>query len=127
MNSCPFCEPEQDRIVADDGPCVALRDKYPVSRGHLLIVPRRHVASFREMTPEEWAAVHRLAKTLSARMQAEDPVVQGFNLGINDGRSAGQTVFHVHIHLIPRRSGDVQRPEGGVRGVIPGKSAYPGT
>lgn len=125
MDSCPFCELEPDRIVAEDGPCVVLRDKYPVSRGHLLIVPRRHVASFREMTAEEWAAVHRLAKVLAARAQGDDAAVQGFNLGINDGRPAGQTVFHVHVHLIPRRSGDVERPEGGVRGVIPGKSAYP--
>ena len=127
MTICPFCEVAAERIVAEDGPCVALRDKYPVSRGHILIVPRRHVASFREMTPDEWAAVHRLARTLAAAMQAEDPAVQGFNLGINDGRPAGQTVFHVHVHLIPRRSGDVKQPEGGVRGVIPGKASYPGT
>ncbi len=111
--------------MAEDGPLVAIRDRYPVSAGHLLLVTRRHVASFREMTDEEWAAVLRMTRSLAQSMQKEDPAVQGFNLGINDGRASGQTIFHVHIHLIPRRSGDARRPQGGVRGVIPGKQQYP--
>jgi ATP adenylyltransferase len=126
MNACLFCGMPADWIVAEDGPCLAIHDRYPVSPGHVLIVPRRHIASFREMTGDEWAAVHRLATALAAKAQAEDASVQGFNLGINDGRAAGQTIPHVHIHLIPRRTGDVPRPEGGVRGVIPGKAKYPG-
>lgn len=125
MNSCPFCDIPKERIVAEDGPCLAIRDRYPVSHGHLLLVTCRHVASFRDMTDEEWTTVLKMARNLAAHMQKEDPAIQGFNLGINDGRAAGQTIFHVHIHLIPRRSGDVRRPEGGVRGVIPGKSQYP--
>lgn len=125
MSSCPFCDIPKDRVIAENGPCVAVRDHYPVSPGHSLIIPRRHIASFREMAAEEWGAVHSLAEELAKRLQAEDPSVQGFNLGINDGRAAGQTIPHVHIHLIPRRSGDVRKPRGGVRGVIPGKADYP--
>jgi ATP adenylyltransferase len=76
------------------------------------------------MTAEEWAAVHALAGELAKRLQEEDASVQAFNLGINDGRAAGQTIPHAHIHMIPRRSGDVRKPRGGVRGVIPGKADY---
>ena len=126
MNSCPFCTLPPERIVAEDGPCVAIRDLYPVSEGHTLIIPRRHVASFREMTPEEWAATQRLARTVAEALEREDPSVQAYNIGINDGRQAGQTIPHAHIHVIPRRAGDVRRPRGGVRGVIPGKADYPG-
>ncbi len=122
--SCPFCDPG-DRIIAEDGPCFALRDLYPVARGHTLIIPRRHVSSFRELTPEEWTAVHRLACRIAADLQREDPSIGAFNMGINDGPSAGQSIPHVHIHLIPRRQGDVRRPRGGVRGVIPFRQDYP--
>jgi diadenosine tetraphosphate (Ap4A) HIT family hydrolase len=125
MKSCPFCRITPDRIVAEDEVCVATRDHYPVSPGHTLIIPRRHVESFRDMTSDEWNSVHKLAADLANKMQADDPAVQGFNLGINDGRTAGQTIMHAHIHLIPRRSGDVSHPEGGIRGVIPGKARYP--
>jgi len=125
MNPCPFCEMAPDRIVMEDGPCVAVSDRFPVSRGHHLILPRRHVASFQDLTDEEWLAIHRLAKSLMQQMQRDDQAIQGFNLGINDGRAAGQTIFHAHVHLIPRRTGDVRRPRGGVRGVIPGKQDYP--
>jgi diadenosine tetraphosphate (Ap4A) HIT family hydrolase len=125
MTSCPFCTIPDERIIAEDGPCFAIRDLYPVSPGHTLIIPRRHVASFRELTADEWAAVHRLAKAVFEDLAARDGAVQACNLGINDGRLAGQTVPHAHIHLIPRRAGDVRRPRGGVRGVIPGKADYP--
>ena len=112
------------RVVAEDEVCYAVRDHYPVSAGHTLIIPRRHVASFRDMTPDEWNSVHRLAADLAKKTQAEDASVKGFNLGINDGQIAGQTIMHAHIHLIPRRSGDVLHPEGGIRGVIAGKARY---
>lgn len=125
MTPCPFCEVPPERVLKKDGPCVAVRDRYPVSPGHTLIVPRRHVASFRDMTPEEWAAAHRLAQAVAADLQREDRTIEAFNLGINDGRAAGQTIPHAHIHLIPRRTGDVRRPRGGVRGIIPGKADYP--
>ena len=125
MNApCPFCNLPAARIVAADGPCVAFRDGFPVSAGHTLIVPRRHVASFRDLTPDEWAAAHRLATTLAAELQAADPSIAGFNFGANDGETAGQSVFHCHLHLIPRRAGDHPAPRGGIRGVIPGKAHY---
>ena len=127
MNSCPFCNIPADHILVEDEVCYAVPDRYPVSPGHTLIIPRRHVVSFRDMTSDEWNSVHRLAADLAKKMQEEDSSVQGFNLGINDGRAAGQTIMHAHIHLIPRRSGDVRRPEGGIRGVIPGKARYPGS
>ena len=124
MPQCPFCEMSPDRVLAEEGPCALISDLYPVAPGHALIIPRRHISSFREMTPDEWAATHRLAQKRGAELQAEDPSIQGFNLGINDGRAAGQTIPHCHIHLLPRRTGDVRRPEGGVRGVIPSKARY---
>ena len=122
--NCPFCSLPPDRIIATDGPCIAFRDAFPVTPGHTLIIPRRHTPPFRDVTPDEWAAAHRLAKKLAADLQAEDPAITGFNFGINDGPAAGQTVFHCHLHLIPRRAGDHPAPKGGVRGVIPGKAHY---
>jgi diadenosine tetraphosphate (Ap4A) HIT family hydrolase len=126
-NACPFCELPAARILAEDGPCVAVGDLFPVSKGHMLIIPCRHIRSFQEMSPEEWQAVHRLARSLAVRQSKDDPTIIGFNLGINDGEAAGQTVFHAHVHWIPRRAGDVARPRGGVRGIIPGKADYPQT
>lgn len=125
MKTCPFCHLPPERIVAEDGPCLAIRDLYPVSDGHTLILTRRHIASFREMTGEEWAAVQRLSQRIADGLQGKDTTVRGFNLGINDGPYAGQTIPHAHVHLIPRREGDVQQPRGGVRGVIPCRRNYP--
>lgn len=124
MNECPFCSLPEDRVIDREGDCVAVYDLFPVSRGHTLIVPDRHVASFRELSEAEWASILRLAQRLGARRRQEDPSIAGFNLGINDGPAAGQTIFHAHVHLIPRRVGDVEHPEGGVRGVIPGRARY---
>ena len=121
---CPFCELSTERVVAVDGPCLAFRDGFPVSAGHTLIIPRRHVSSFRELTPDEWVAAHRLARKLAAELQAADPTIAGFNFGANDGETAGQSVFHCHLHLIPRRAGDHPAPRGGIRGVIPHKAHY---
>lgn len=125
MNECPFCSPPAERIVDKEGPCFAIRDLYPVSRGHTLIIPHRHIESFRALSEEEWLAAHRLACRIAEALQREDPEIVAFNFGINDGRAAGQSIPHVHIHLIPRRTGDVWRPRGGVRGVIPHKRDYP--
>ena len=121
---CLFCHLPADRIVAETPNLVAIRDGFPVSTGHTLLIPRRHVASFRDLAPAEWADVLALARDLSAELQASDPSITGFNLGINDGAVAGQSIFHCHIHLIPRRTGDHPHPRGGVRGVIPAKQGY---
>lgn len=121
---CPFCELPAARLLATDGPCLAFRDSFPVSAGHTLVIPLRHVASFRDLTPEECAAAHRLARQVAADLQIADPSITGFNFGANDGETAGQSVFHCHFHLIPRRAGDHPAPRGGIRGVIPGKAHY---
>ena len=122
---CPFCALPPDRVAAADGPCVAFLDAFPVSQGHHLIVPLRHVPSFCDLSPDEWAAAHRLAQRLADDLRRADPSIDGFNFGANDGTAAGQTVFHCHLHLIPRRSGAPPPPRGGVRGVIPGRADYP--
>lgn len=118
LESCPFCRLAPAEIVDSDGPCLAVRDAHPASPGHTLIMPRRHVASFRDLTPEEWSAMARLARRLAAALQAEDPSIAGFNYGTNDGPAAGQTIPHCHFHLIPRRPGDVPNPRGGIRKAV---------
>ncbi|HPA77226.1 MAG TPA: HIT domain-containing protein, partial [Kiritimatiellia bacterium] len=123
--SCIFCEMDSARVIAREGSCYAVYDGFPVSEGHILIIPERHIASFRELTEDEWLSVHKLAKKLSARLLEQDKTIDGFNLGINDGKAAGQTIFHAHVHLIPRRKNDVENPRGGVRHVIPCKGCYP--
>ena len=124
MKKCPFCAPESGRILMERNGLIVMADRYPVTKGHLLFIPARHIPSFREMTDSEWSGVLDLVREWSARLQAEDESIQGFNVGINDGVAAGQTVMHAHIHLIPRRTGDVDNPRGGVRGVIPGQADY---
>jgi diadenosine tetraphosphate (Ap4A) HIT family hydrolase len=122
---CPFCSPAVDpRVVAAEGAAVALLDAYPVTPGHTLIVPRRHASDFFALTEEERRDLFRLADSIRERMLREDPAITGFNLGMNCGSAAGQTIPHAHLHLIPRRDGDVENPRGGVRGVIPAKQKY---
>ena len=121
--SCPFCNLAEERIVADDDLVLAIRDKYPVSPGHTLIIPRRHVEDYFELTAEEYAAMHAMLLKLKKALE-EELKPQGFNVGVNVGRTAGQTIDHVHLHLIPRFEGDMSDPRGGVRGVIPEKQKY---
>jgi len=103
----------------------AVEDLYPVTKGHLLIIPRRHTPDFFSMTEEEREGAFDLLEHLRLHIRAADHEVAGFNIGMNCGAVAGQTVMHAHIHLIPRRHGDTLDPSGGVRGVIPGKRKYP--
>ncbi|MCL4202925.1 MAG: HIT family protein [Pirellulaceae bacterium] len=124
-NGCPFCDLRPDRIIAENGLAFALLDKYPVSPGHLLVCPRRHVASFFDLTLAEMTAIFDLVREARSRCDVEFRPA-GYNVGANVGHAAGQTVMHVHVHLIPRYDGDVQDPTGGVRNVIPGKGNYLG-
>jgi diadenosine tetraphosphate (Ap4A) HIT family hydrolase len=120
---CPFCELPESRIIDADPNAVVIRDGFPVSDGHTLIIPRRHVGSFFEVTPAERDSLLALldrAKAELDRLYSPD----GYNIGINDGAAAGQTVPHLHIHLIPRYAGDRPDPRGGVRWVIPDKADY---
>jgi diadenosine tetraphosphate (Ap4A) HIT family hydrolase len=122
-STCPFCAPDPSRVVAAHEHAVALRDGYPVSPGHTLIVPRRHVASLVDLSAEEWAAIGTLLRVARAALDAT-LAPQGYNVGVNDGPAAGQTVMHLHVHLIPRYHGDVTDPRGGVRWVLPAKADY---
>ena len=120
---CPFCNLGPDRRIEENELAVALADTYPVSPGHTLVVPRRHVPDFFQLSAEEIAAVFDLVRQMRDRLiAARGP--SGFNVGVNVGTAAGQTVVHAHVHLIPRYSGDAQDPTGGVRNVIPGKGRY---
>jgi len=121
MNPCPFCTPGDD-VLANEHAMVRY-DINPVTPGHLLVLTRRHVADFFGTTPDERAALLALlqrAKVLLQRERSPD----GFNIGVNVGDAAGQTIPHVHVHLIPRYRGDTPNPRGGVRGVIPDKQSY---
>ena len=103
---------------------MAIHDTSPVTPGHMLIIPRRHCSDYFKLTAEEKKDADTLLHQLQADILKKDPGVTGFNIGINCGETAGQTIFHAHIHLIPRRVGDTPRPRGGVRGVIPEKMNY---
>ena len=121
---CVFCNNCAGRIIAENELCFAIRDGFPVTDLHTLIIPKRHVADYFDLHQPELNAIHDLLSRQRQSIMHEDKSVTGFNVGINAGKSAGQTVFHVHIHLIPRRNGDVEEPRGGVRGVIPRKQSY---
>lgn len=121
--ACPFCSPEPSRVVVANSLAVVIRDAFPVSPGHTLIVPRRHIASAAEATSGEFAAIWALLMEARAGIERELKP-DGFNIGINDGRAAGQTVMHLHVHLIPRYAGDSPDPRGGLRWVLPGKAKY---
>ena len=120
---CPFCNLPRDRIVLENELSLAFRDGYQVSQGHTLIVPKRHVETFFDTTLNEQSALLQLLSIARADLdRLFHPA--GYNIGINDGAAAGQTVPHVHIHLIPRYKGDRDDPRGGVRWVLPDKAAY---
>ena len=123
---CPFCTIELERVVGAWGPVFAIRDAFPVSEGHTLIIPRRHVATLFELDEAEWSAVRGALHDLKAQLSESLPRrPAGWNVGVNVGEAGGQTVGHVHVHLIPRYDGDVPDPRGGVRHVIPGKGKAP--
>lgn len=120
---CAFCSPPASRVLGANDHAFWIRDGFPVSPGHSLIIPRRHVASFFAVTFEEREALLQLLDEAKLAADAEfEP--DGYNVGINDGATAGQTVLHLHIHLIPRYQGDHDDPRGGVRWVIPEKADY---
>lgn len=125
--ACPFCTPANHQVVALHGTVYAIADANPVCDHHSLIIPLRHCRDYFEMTPDEHKDARELIQRLSQEIREKDPSVTGFNIGANCGESAGQTVFHTHIHLIPRRNNDTPCPRGGVRGVIPDKMNYPTT
>jgi diadenosine tetraphosphate (Ap4A) HIT family hydrolase len=122
-DDCPFCHLPPGRILDANTHAVTIADAFPVSPGHTLVILRRHTASFFDLTAEELASVYELLQRAKARLGGSlNP--DGYNVGINEGEAAGQTLLHLHIHLIPRFVGDVVQPRGGVRNVIPGAGPY---
>ncbi len=123
MSCCPFCRTADSRIVDSTPLAFAIADGYPVSPGHTLCIPRRHFADWFDATGDERSDLLALVDRARDRLVAEHQP-DGFNIGINCGRAAGQTVFHLHVHLIPRYEGDVPDPRGGVRWVKPEQAKY---
>lgn len=119
---CIFCNPKRE-ILAESAHALAFFDSYPVSRGHALVVPKRHAITLFDLTEEEYAGCFGLVRPLKDLLLARF-APDGFNVGANCGEAAGQSVWHAHIHVIPRFQGDVANPRGGVRGVIPYKASY---
>lgn len=122
MKGCPFCE--KVKQVAKNNSVFAMKDNYPVTKGHHLIIPFRHTENYFSMTKTERDDATDLIRVLKNKLESSDSTITGFNIGMNSGESAGQTVMHSHIHLIPRRDGDTKKPRGGVRGVVPNKMSY---
>jgi diadenosine tetraphosphate (Ap4A) HIT family hydrolase len=122
-SDCPFCCLPAERIIDSNAHAMAIRDAFPVSPGHTLIVLRRHDAGFFDLSPEEWAAVYELLQRMKSGLDGSHRPA-GYNVGVNIGQVAGQTIMHPHVHLIPRYSGDMAEPRGGVRHVIAGKARY---
>ena len=123
-NPCLFCNIEDSGCVHENELAYASYDSYPVSEHHCLVIPKRHMKDYFDLTNEELLACNNLIKIVKNEIINKDKTVTGFNLGTNIGKVYGQSIHHCHFHLIPRREGDVENPQGGVRSVIPGKQYY---
>jgi diadenosine tetraphosphate (Ap4A) HIT family hydrolase len=116
---CPFCAPDAGRVFLENDAAYALWDIRPVTEGHALVIPRRHAPDYFDLAEDELLACDALLRRARDLLLLRDPSIEGFNIGLNVGEVAGQTVFHCHFHLIPRRRGDVADPRGGVRHLMP--------
>jgi len=123
-NPCLFCDSKKSGIAHENDFAYASYDTYPVSEHHCLIIPKRHIKDYFDMTNDELIACNDLIQIVKNEILNKDVNVKGFNIGTNAGKIAGQSILHCHIHLIPRREGDVENPQGGVRSVIPKKQHY---
>ena len=123
-NPCLFCNSKISGIACENEFAYASYDTYPVSEYHCLIIPKRHVIDYFELTNEELIACNNLIRIIKEDILDKDKTVKAFNIGTNVGKISGQSIMHCHIHLIPRREGDVENPQGGVRSVIPKKQHY---
>ncbi len=124
QDGCLFCNLPHERVIFENELAIAIRDGFPVTPLHTLVIPKRHVATYFDLSQSELKACDMLLHEAKEKIQLNDSAVEGFNIGMNAGEVAGQTVFHCHIHLIPRRRNDVENPRGGVRHLIPGKGHY---
>ena len=123
-NPCLFCDVNQSGCAHENDLAYASYDSYPVSEHHCLIIPKRHIKDYFDLSNDELVACNDLIKIVKKEITNKDPLVKGFNLGTNIGIVSGQSILHCHFHLIPRREGDVDNPQGGVRSVIPNKQHY---
>ena len=123
-NPCIFCNVRKEDMIYENEYAFVSYDSYPVSKFHCLIIPKRHIRNYFDLDEKELNACNQLIKKIRSKIEKDDNLVEGFNLGTNAGIVAGQTIMHCHIHLIPRRKGDVENPQGGVRAVIPLKQHY---
>ena len=123
-NPCLFCNIEKSGCAHENELAYASYDSYPVSEHHCLIIPKRHIKDYFDLSNDELVACNDLLKIVKKEITNKDPLVKGFNLGTNIGKVSGQSILHCHFHLIPRRKGDVDNPQGGVRSVIPNKQHY---
>ena len=123
-NHCLFCDVNQSGCAHENDLAYASYDSYPVSEHHCLIIPKRHIKDYFDLSNDELVACNDLIKIVKKEINNKDPFVKGFNLGTNIGIVSGQSILHCHFHLIPRREGDVDNPQGGVRSVIPNKQHY---
>ena len=124
MNNCIFCNIEEDLIVHEYKHFYVIRDAFPVTPLHSLVITKRHVVSYFQCSKKELDEIPMILDTQKTELKILDDTITGFNIGMNIGENAGQTIFHCHIHIIPRRQGDTPNPKGGVRGVIPLKQKY---
>ena len=123
-NPCLFCKIETADLANENKLAYVSYDSYPVSDHHCLIIPKRHVENYFDLNEQEVIACDQLIKKMKIEIEKKDSTVKGFNIGTNSGKVAGQSIMHCHIHLIPRRAGDVNNSQGGVRSVIPLKQHY---
>ena len=123
-NPCLFCNIDNKEYIFENDLAFATFDSYPVSKFHVLIVPKRRVKNYFELSNDEFVACNKMIMLSKNKIEQDDQTIEGFNIGSNTGKVAGQSINHCHIHLIPRREGDVENPQGGVRRVIPSKQHY---
>ena len=123
-NPCLFCNTSKKEFVFENNLAFASFDSYPVSKFHSLIIPKKHTENYFDLNNDEILACNDLILKIKNKIQIDDSSVHGFNIGVNSGKVAGQSILHCHIHLIPRRKGDVENPQGGVRAVISSKQHY---
>ena len=121
---CLFCNKSKQKIIHSSKLVFVVRDSYPVTKLHTLIIPHRHVSNFFDLNDEELSDLNKILKQQRKELLNLDKEITSFNVGVNAGKDAGQSIMHCHIHLIPRRKGDIENPRGGVRGVIPSKQKY---
>ena len=123
-NPCLFCNIKKSGCAYENELAYASYDSYPVTEHHCLIIPKRHIKDYFDLSNDELVACNELIQIIKKEITNKDPSVKGFNLGTNIGKVSGQSILHCHLHLIPRREGDVDNPQGGVRSVIPNKQHY---